>query len=204
MAPLAESVTDARARWLSVHALQHEPALRAWLSSRRLPGLEIDDIIQETYARLIQAESLESVRAPKAYIFQTAWSVLVSHVRRERVVNMQALADVDHLAVQADAPSPEQQTADRDELLQLAEAIAVLPGKIGDVFRLRRVQGLSQKAVAVRLGLAESTVEKHMRRGLMLLLEHFTRGGYPPPQASKKTSTEFQSGHGQAERKRDR
>ena len=38
--------------------LPHEPALRAWLRRRRLGGLDIDDIIQETYTRLIAAESV--------------------------------------------------------------------------------------------------------------------------------------------------
>ena len=45
--------SDERAIWLGRHVLPHEPALRAWLRRRRLGGLEIDDIIQETYTRLV-------------------------------------------------------------------------------------------------------------------------------------------------------
>ncbi len=166
--------------------------------------MEIDDVIQETYCRLIQAESLDGVQNPKAYMFQAAWSVLVSHVRRERVVTLQALSDMDQLALKADHPSPEQHAMDRDELLRLAEAIAALPGKIGDVFRLRRVHGLSQREVARQLGLSESTVEKHMRRGFSLLLVRFTHSGYPAPDASSKANKDTRPGHGQGERKRDR
>jgi RNA polymerase sigma-70 factor (ECF subfamily) len=38
--------------WLERHVLPHEPALRAWLGGCYLKGLEIDDMAQETYARL--------------------------------------------------------------------------------------------------------------------------------------------------------
>ena len=196
---VANLLSEERTRWLAQNALPHEAALRAWLSSRRLPGLEIDDVIQETYCRLIQSQNVEGIRNPKAYMFQTAWSVLVTHVRRERVVPMRALAEVNELAFEAGLPSPEQQVVDRDELRRLAEAIATLPGKVGDVFRLRRVHGLPQRAVAIRLGIAESTVEKHMRRGLSLLLEHFTRSGYPWPQASRVGEGDMQPSHGQGE-----
>ncbi|MBC7168934.1 MAG: RNA polymerase subunit sigma-24, partial [Phenylobacterium sp.] len=44
-------VSKERAVWLAQRILPHEPALRAWLS-RRTAGLEVDDIVQETYAIL--------------------------------------------------------------------------------------------------------------------------------------------------------
>lgn len=200
------SLCDERARWLVRNALPYEPALRVWLSSRRLPGVEIDDVIQETYARLIRAEALAEIRNPKAYMFQTAWSVIVTQMRRERVVSMQALAELDEMALTADQPSPEQEAADRQELLRLAEAIATLPGKVRDVFKLRRVDGLSQKEVARRLGLSESTVEKHLRRGYLLLLKRFAHGGLAAPRASRLTDSrqDVGLGHGPRDRKADR
>jgi len=204
MASFDKVLSDERAHWLARNALPYENALRGWLSSRRLPGLEIDDVIQETYARLIQAKDLDAVRNPKAYMFQTAWSVLVTQVRRERVIAMQTLVDVDQLALEADTPGPEQQVTDWDERLRLAEALAALPGKVGQVLRLRRVHGLSQKQVASHLGLAESTVEKHMHRGFLLLLEYFTHGGNRTAGSSKMPDEQFRTGNGERNRKRDR
>jgi RNA polymerase sigma-70 factor (ECF subfamily) len=55
--------------------------------------------------------------------------------------------------------------------------IARLPGRVRDVFTLRRVYGLSQREVAEKLAIAESTVEKHMARGFLLMLEQFKDGG---------------------------
>src|SRR5579883_2551060 len=154
--------SDERAIWLGRHVLPHEPALRAWLRRRRLEGLEIDDVIQETYTRLIAAESVAHIRDAKNYAFQIAGSVV---------------ADLDHLDMSAQEPSPERQVMDREELHRLAQAIARLPGRVRDVFTLRRVYGLSQREVAEKLDIAESTVEKHMARGFLLMLAEFGHGG---------------------------
>ena len=178
-------VSDERALWLARFVLPHEPELRSWLMKRRVAGLEIDDIIQETYARLISAESVAGVRNPRTYAFSAAHSIILTHLRRARVVSFKAMADVDDLGFPSDEASPEAQTVDRDELGRLAEAIAELPGKLRDVFRLRRVEGLSQREVAAKLGLAESTVEKHLAKGLLLIMNAFARGGNLDAGASK-------------------
>jgi RNA polymerase sigma factor (sigma-70 family) len=182
------SIYDERATWLGRHVLVHEPALRAWLRRRRLGGLDIDDIIQETYTRLVAAESVAHVHDAKSYTFQIAGSVVIDHLRRMKVVSISSVPDMDYLEVVSDDPSPERQVIDRDELHRLAQIIARLPGKVRDVFTLRRVYGLSQREVAAKLGLAESTVEKHMSRGFLIMLEQFGYGGNAPSQPSSSGS----------------
>lgn len=173
--------------------------MRVWLKNRQVAGLEIDDVIQETYARLIMAESVEGVRNPKTYAFQAAYSVLMTHLRRSKIVSFQAVSDIDQLGATAGDPSPEQQAADRDELRRLAEAVAGLPGRIREVFTLRRVEGLSQREVAQRLQISESTVEKHMSRAFHLLAVVFSRGGKSPADASKKKQEETRADRIQAD-----
>jgi RNA polymerase sigma factor (sigma-70 family) len=180
--------SDERAIWLGRFVLPHEPALRAWLRRRRLGGLDIDDIIQETYTRLVAAESVSHVQDAKSYTFQIAGSVVIDHLRRMKVVSISSVPDLDYMEVVSDAPSPERQVIDRDELRRLAVTIARLPGKIRDVFTLRRVHGLSQREVAERLGLAESTVEKHMSRGFMIMLDQFRDGGNEAARPSRDGS----------------
>lgn len=188
---------DERALWLARNILPHEPALRAWLQKRLVAGLDVDDIVQETYTRLSSAGSVAEIRDPKRYAFQTAHSVIVSHVRRSRVIPIQSIANLEAIDAIADGPDPETFAVDRDELNRLALAIADLPGKIRDVFVLRRVRGLSQREVAEQLGLAESTVEKHMSKSFRHLSALMGRGGKPKPRASsgleKATSTHVQS-----------
>lgn len=178
------SYSDERASWLGRNVLPHEPALRAWLRRRRLQGLEIDDVIQETYTRLISAESVQHVQDAKSYAFQTASSVIIDHLRRMKVVSLASVPDLEYLEIVSEDPSPERQVIDRDELHRLAVAIAALPGKVREVFTLRRVHGLSQREVANRMGIAESTVEKHMSRGFLIMLDLYRHGGNPPPRPS--------------------
>lgn len=195
--------SDERALWLSRHVLKHEPALRAWLGHRRIAGLEIDDIVQETYARLIAVESVANIENVKNYMFQTAYSVLVTHVRRSKVVSFQTVSDLDQIGAMSSEFTPETQVIDRDELQRLGEAIAALPGKIQDVFVLRRVRGLSQRDVARTLGLSESTVEKHMSRGIYLLMNLISHGGNDCTRASKAWESKLHKDHGQKHTKRD-
>lgn len=175
---------DERARWLARHVLPLEPALRAWLARKNVPGLEVDDIIQETYARLSVLESVSQIRNVRTYTFQAAHSVILAHVRRAKIVSLSSLA---HLEADFadDSPDPETIVADRAELSRLGSAIAALSPRVREVFLLRRVEGLSQREVAKRLGIAESTVEKQMSHGFRQLARIFGRSGKRTGGASK-------------------
>jgi RNA polymerase sigma-70 factor (ECF subfamily) len=188
-------LTDERAVWLGKEILPHEAALRLWLQHWKRRGLEVDDVIQEAYTRLIAADSIEHIKSPKRYLFQVAGSVVIDHLRRRKIVSVESLADMADLEIAAAEPSPEREVIGRDELRQLAKALAALPSRIRDVFVLRRVHGLGQREVAKRLGITESTVEKHMSRGFMLMTKIYGNGGNPSLHSSYESSSCAEKGN---------
>lgn len=179
---------EAKTRWFMRSVLPHEPALRSWLSRKRSTGIDVDDVIQETYTVLAAREVIDDIRHPRAYVFQVAHSIVVRHVRRARVVSIQAADDIEGFDPADEGVSPEQAAIDRDELRRLAQAIAAMPGQTRQAFILRRVHGLAQREIASRMNLSESTVEKHIARGVRFLIDRFGHGG----KAGARTSTDVE------------
>lgn len=169
----------ARARWLAHHILPKERAICAWLARRCPPDLDPHDVLQETYAILAALPCVDHITNPLSYAFQVARSLLLRHHRRARILPMTGDADPEDLQLAADEPSPEQQVADREELDLVAGLVAALPARCQEVFVLRRIQGLSQRAVAQQMGVSEGTVEKHMSRALRLLAAAISAGPIP-------------------------
>lgn len=174
-----------RAAWIGRHILPIEPALRQWLRARVAgAGLEVDDVVQETYAVLGALASLDHVRNPRNYAFQVAQSILLAQYRRARIVPIDYLAELDQLDLAADVPGPEQEASGRQELARLAGLIGELPDRQREAFALLKLQGLSQREAAQRMCISESTLEKHVARALATLLVRLGRSGNAPPRAS--------------------
>lgn len=166
---MIEPLPLGRAEWLAQHVVPHEPALRGWLLRRAVPPGDVDDIVQESYAVLAAIAEVDHIDNPKAYVFRTAWSLILREVRRAQVVSIQTVADLGIFDFEADDPGAHRQLSARQELQRLADAIAGLPPRCREVFVLRKVDGLSQRQVAHRTGLSESTVEKHVGKAIRLL-----------------------------------
>jgi RNA polymerase sigma-70 factor (ECF subfamily) len=139
--------TEDRAIWLARHVLPHEAALRAWLRRWSPNEPDIDDVVQETYAKLAALPSVADIQNPRSYAFQAARSIVLSRVRRSQVVSITSVERLDLLGVADDRPSPERQVSDRQELEELARAIAALPRLGRKALMLRMVEGLSQREV---------------------------------------------------------
>src|SRR3546814_9661251 len=78
-----------------------------WLSRRLGAGLEVDDVVQEAYAVLVELPDVAHIREPRAYLFTTARSVVLQHVRRSRIVAIEAVAEIDRLDIEHDERSPD-------------------------------------------------------------------------------------------------
>lgn len=148
--------------------------------SRRFKGIDVDDVIQEMYVTLSGLKSVENIRNPKQYAYQTAYSIVLTQLQRSRVVSITPVADLDIFAAKSEAPSPEAAASTREELRGVTEALKTLSRRVYEVFTLRRIEGLSQREVAQRLGISENIVEKCVAQGVADLAIALRRGGKLP------------------------
>jgi RNA polymerase sigma factor (sigma-70 family) len=144
-----------------------------------LYDLDIEDVIQEMYARFMGLQSLETIRFPRQYALLTARAIVVDHIRHSRVVSITSSGNLEQLEVPAPEPNGEERLEFREEVRAVTAALDQLPRMCRETLILRRVEGLPQKEVARRLNISEKTVEKHMANGVRMLIRLFGRGGKP-------------------------
>ena len=87
------AVSSERARWLAANMLPLEPQLRGWLRRVIPSGLEVDDLIQEAYAKLANLATVSNITQPKAYVYQIVKRLISEHIRRANVVSIEAVAE---------------------------------------------------------------------------------------------------------------
>lgn len=162
--------------WFTRHILVHEEALVRYLTRCWPNAGDIVDLRQDTYVRVYEAAAKARPRAPKSFLFTTARHLMTDRLRRQRIVAIDAVGDLDALNVLVEELSPEERTSAHQELRRLAEAIDDLPPRCREAVWMRRVDDLPQKEVAARLGVTQKTVEKHIMKGMQLLAEAMVRG----------------------------
>lgn len=158
--------------WFKHEVVIHDAALTRYLR-RHWPNLDdVHDLRQETYVRIYESAQVRIPPAPRPFIFKIARRLMIDRFRKQRIVAIDSMGDLDALNVLVvDEISPERDVAAHQELRQLAEALDNLPPKCREVVWMRRIDDLSQKEVAARLGLSEKTVEKHVMKGMKRLID---------------------------------
>lgn len=164
-----------RAGWLAEHVLPCEPGLRDWLRRRLSQRQDVDDVVQETYAILAAMADVSHIQQPRAYVYSVAHSVVLQQLRRAQVVSIEAVAEIDRVAIVGDEVSPERLASSRQELARIGALIDGLPEKCREAFVLRRVEGYSQREIAQRMQISENTVEKHICKGIRVLMDSMKR-----------------------------
>ena len=178
-------------RWFSEHVQPHEPALRAYLS-KRFPSLpDHDDLVQETYVRLLRVEDPSRLAHPKAFLFTTARNAAIDLFRRRNVHPHDTFAETEGLIALPllDAPPSVAETMERRQRREaLTAALHTLPERCREVMLLRYLDGCSGKEIADRLGISLGTVKGHLLKGVRDCARFFeTRGLVDPAPSSAPT-----------------
>jgi RNA polymerase sigma-70 factor (ECF subfamily) len=74
----------------------------------------------------------------------------------------------------------------RQELAQLKRALDALPPRCRQVLVLRKIEGLSQREVAMQMGITQATVEKQLAKAVRGLADALGAPAGPAPSGERK------------------
>lgn len=165
MSTAAANHHDPERRWFMEEVQPHEPALRSYLRHSLSSPSDVDDLAQECFLRLIRLRARSAVVSPRALLFAVARNAVRDLMRRRGVADVIPITEIGGRAVLDEGPDVVEIVSRRQELGLLTEAIASLPERCRQVLLLRKIQGLSQREIALRLGISENTVESLVASG---------------------------------------
>lgn len=125
-------------------------------------GDSAEDLFQELWVQIARSRA-GPVSNPLSYLFRAANNLMLDRYRARRAAEMREKAwgeqDSGHVP-----PSVEQSLISREELARVEDTINKLGERPAAAFRHFRIEGISQREIANRLGVSLSTVEADLRK----------------------------------------
>lgn len=175
------------ARWFSEQVQPHEPALRAYLL-KRFPTLpDHDDVIQDTYSRLLRAHETGRLTHARAFLFTAARNAAIDLVRRRGVNPTETLGEEDAWPVLHEPLGVRESLERQQQLDAVVEAVMELPERCREVVLLRYFDGLSSNQIAAQLGITPETVRVQMFKGVQHCIAFFAERGLLDSPSSEVT-----------------
>ena len=134
---------------------RYAPGLRRFVTGLIKEKAKAEDIVQNIFLRLLSSKpSFENGKAFKNWLFICARNEVVSTLRSKWESHVDRGQDIPERI--SDGIQPEVMKP------VLNSVLAKMPKKRAEVFRLSKLNGLSDDEIAARMGISVRTVQKHL------------------------------------------
>lgn len=157
--------------WFIQDVLPLETMLMQFLRQNWRDRAEVADLRQEVYVRVYEAAQYGIPEQTKAFVFAAARNLLIDRVRRERIIPIDTVTDLDSLNIASNEAGPDRIVIAREALRRLRVAVSRLPAELREVVLLRKIEGLSRREIATRLGVTERTISRRLAESARALAD---------------------------------
>jgi RNA polymerase sigma factor (sigma-70 family) len=164
-------------RWFAEEVHPHGGQLKSYLRTAFPSVRDVDDVVQESYLRILKIRASQTIRSARGFLFTLARHIALDLVRRNRASPVDSVADLSRLSAIEEKPDAAEILAQQERIRLLARALAALPERTREIVVLRKLHCLSQREVAGHLEISEAAVEHHVSRGLKKCEAFLRRSG---------------------------
>lgn len=142
----------------------HHGWLQGWLRSKTGCSHQAADLAQDTFIRVMRAESMAAVEEPRAYLATVANRLVLDHFRRQTLERSYQEALL--LLPESELPSVETQLLIREALFEIDRMLDGLGDKVKQAFLLSQFEELTHVEIAERLGISLRSVHNYLARAM--------------------------------------
>lgn len=128
---------------------------------------EVEDVVQEAFVKVIEAQHERDIREPRSYLFKTTRNLALSELDRGHNRLTNTLGSLVPELELLQTPTMEQQFESRQRFDVFCRAVRRLPVQAQRVYILRRVYGFTLKETADYLDITVKTVEAHQAKAMV-------------------------------------
>lgn len=168
---LASQAKPGRERLVQQLFDEHSQALRLFLRGRSVPPDQVEDVVQELFARLmgvpgLEAKMSDATGSSRSYLLTMANNLLVNRHRKRRLRKTYAAEQQAINREGIDERTPERIVAAQLELDAMKAVIMAMPLNWRVAFVLQRFRNMSYEEIALHMGVQVKQVDNYIVRAM--------------------------------------
>ena len=130
---------------------------------------DAEEVLQDTYIRIMQIETLDSIEAKaRGYLFKIATNLVRDRARKQKTQFRHSHVPFDDKELSYDAPSPDELAEWQEGLQAVKECLLELSPRCQQITVMHFIEGLSYSEIAKILRISKKTVVRDMAMVLAL------------------------------------
>ncbi|MBA6390894.1 RNA polymerase sigma factor [Colwellia sp. BRX10-3] len=137
---------------------------------------DVDDILQETFIRVLDSDAKQQIKSPKGYLFVVSRNLVLKKLMQQ---SKEIHTELDDALIEDD----DENTVEKDLYQKLKferfnKVLSSLPEKHRRAILLRKLYCLSHKEIAKKMDVSVSSIEKYIAQGLKQCKQSLCAQGY--------------------------
>ena len=167
----------------------HKRTLIAYMAKYFLRPEDVEDILQETYVRTLEASLKTTISSPRSYLFITARNLIFRQLKKQSKQVTKEIDDLDHEYLTSRDVPADIKYDDKQKMKTFITAAQSLPPQCKRVFLMRKLYGMSHRDISKELGISTSTVERHISNAIKRCRQEMVKKGHGPFDTSLQYNT---------------
>ena len=162
--------------WFCREVLPLERSLTHFIRRNWRVAEDVIDLRHDVYELAITGAQRVLPMQTRQYLFTVARNHLINQAKRARIVSFDLVADLETIDRDIDMFEAERHLDARDALRQVLAGLEKLSPRVREIVRLRKIDGLTVKETAERLGIGKDAVNHQVMMGMKALADHMLGG----------------------------